>query len=83
MQNSDLADRYDIAVENAFSALGDLPDDPEEAWSITRDTILTTPAANIPVKRAVRRLGSRQRPWTSSTRRRKHDLKATMTNGKD
>ena len=28
-------------------------------------------------------LGSRQRPWTSSTRRRKHDLKATMMNGKD
>jgi len=81
MQNSDLADRYDIAVENAFSALGDLPDDPEEAWSITRDTILTTAAANIPVKRAA--LGSRQRPWTSSTRRRKHDLKATMTSRKD
>ena len=47
MQNSDL-------VENAFSALCDLPDDPEEAWSITRDTILTTAAANIPIKRAVR-----------------------------
>ena len=85
MQNSDLADRYDIAVENAFSALGDLPDDPEESWSITRDTILTTAAANIPVKRAVRR------PWLTtetmdiitSTRRRQHDLKATMTNGKD
>jgi len=57
MQNSDLADRYDIAVENAFSALGDLLGDPEEAWSITRDTILTTAAANIPVKRAV------CRPW--------------------
>ena len=41
MQNSDLADRYDIAVENAFSALGDLPDDPEEVWSITRDITLT------------------------------------------
>ena len=41
-------------MENAFSALGDLPDDPEEAWSITRDTILTTAAANIPIKRAVR-----------------------------
>jgi len=60
MQNSDLADRYDIAVENAFSALGDLPDDPEEGWSITRDTILTTAAANIPVKRAVRR------PWLTT-----------------
>ena len=45
-----------MSVENAFSALGDLPDDPVEAWSITRDTILlTTAAANIPVKRAVRR----------------------------
>ena len=44
MQNSDLADRYNIAVENAFSVLGDLPEDPEEAWSITRDTILTTAA---------------------------------------
>ena len=47
-------------MENAFSALGDLPDDPEEAWSITRDTILTTAAANIPVKRAVRR------PWLTT-----------------
>jgi len=34
LQNSDLVDKY-IAVENAFSALGDLPEDPEEAWSIT------------------------------------------------
>ena len=45
MQNSDLADRYNIAVEmlcQAFSVLGDLPEDPEEAWSITRDTVLTT-----------------------------------------
>jgi len=32
----------------------------EEAWSITRDTILTTAAANIPVKRAVRR------PWLTT-----------------
>ena len=47
MQNSDLADRYNIAAENAFSVLGDLPEDPEEAWSITRDTILTTAAENI------------------------------------
>ena len=31
MQNSDLAARYNIAVENAFSVLGDLPEDPEEA----------------------------------------------------
>ena len=31
-----VADRYNIAVENAFSVLGDLPEDPEEAWSITR-----------------------------------------------
>ena len=63
MQNSDLADTYDIAVENAFRALGDLPDDPEEAWSITRDTILTTAAANIPVKiEPCVTLGSRQRP---------------------
>ena len=38
-----------------YSVLGDLPEDPEEAWSITRDTILTTAAENIPVKRAVRR----------------------------
>jgi len=60
MQNSDLADIYDIAVENAFSALGDLTDDPEEAWSIRRDTILTTVAANIPVKTAVRR------PWLTT-----------------
>ena len=67
-------------MENAFSVLVDLPEDPEEAWSITRDTIPTTAAENIPVKRAVRR------PWlTTETmdRRRKHDLKATMTNGKD
>jgi len=42
-------------VRNAFSALGDLPDDTEEAWSTTRDTILTKAAANILVKRAVRR----------------------------
>ena len=49
MQNSDLAERYNIAVENAFSVLGDLPEDPEEAWSITRDTILTTAAENIPL----------------------------------
>ena len=81
MQNSDLADRYNIAVENAFIVLGDLPEDPEEAWSITRDTILTTAAENIPEPCVA--LGSRQRPWTSLTRRRKHDLKATMTNEKD
>jgi len=37
-----------------------LPEDPEEAWSITRDTILTTAAENIPVKRAVRR------PWLTT-----------------
>ena len=40
MQNSDLADRYNIAVENAFSILGDIPEDPEEAWSITRDVVV-------------------------------------------
>ena len=51
MQNSDLADKYDIAVENA---------DPEQAWSITRDTILTTAAANIAIKSAVRR------PWLAT-----------------
>ena len=44
----------------AFSVLGDLPEDPEEAWSITRDTILTTAAENIPVKRDVRR------PWLTT-----------------
>ena len=31
---SDLADRYDIAVQNVV----DFPDDPEEVWSITRVT---------------------------------------------
>jgi len=82
MQNSDIADKYDIAVENAFSALGDLREDPEEAWSITRNTILTTAAANVPVKRAV------CRPWrTTETmdiidQKKKHDLKATTTNEK-
>jgi len=60
MQNSDLADKCDIAVENAFSALGDFQDDPEQAWSITRDTILTTAAANIAIKSAVRR------PWLAT-----------------
>ena len=43
-----------------FSVLGDLPENPEEAWSITRDTILTTAAENIPVKRAMRR------PWLTT-----------------
>ena len=37
----------------------------------------------VPSKEPCVALGSRQRPWTSSTRRRKYDLKATMTNGKD
>ena len=42
---------------SAFRRSGTAVEDPEEAWSITRDTILTTAAENIPVKRAVRR------PW--------------------
>jgi len=49
--------RNNNAVENAFSALADLPDGPEEAWSVTRQTILTMATAKILVKRVVRR------PW--------------------
>ena len=43
-----------ISLRMFDHAEGDLPEDREEAWSITRDTILTTGAENIPVKRAVR-----------------------------
>jgi len=60
MQDSNLAEQYNIAVENAFSALDELPDDPEEAWSVTRQTILATAAAQIPMKRTVRR------PWLTA-----------------
>ena len=61
MQSSGLADGYGVAVENAFSVLGDLPEGPGGgAWSITRDAILTTAAEDVPVKGAVRR------PWLAA-----------------
>jgi len=43
-------------VENAFSALGDLPEDPKEAWSITYTRYHIDNSCrkfNVPVKRAV------------------------------
>ena len=52
--------KFHTSVRGDQFVLGDLLEDPEEAWSITRDTILTTAAENIPVKRAVRR------PWLTT-----------------
>ena len=49
VQDPALAEKYNVTVMNAFSALSDLPTDPEEAWATTRQTILTA-AATIPVK---------------------------------
>ena len=59
-QDLELAAKYNIAVSNAFTALGSLPDNVEEAWATTRQTILTTAADIIPVQRQQRR------PWLTS-----------------
>ena len=40
--DSSLAHRYDTAVSNAFDALGELPDDVEDAWQSVHRTIMSS-----------------------------------------
>ena len=55
-----LAQRYNVAVSNAFDALGELSDDVEVAWQSVHRTILSSAEATLP------RQTSRKRPWLSS-----------------
>ena len=56
-QDSELADKYNVTISNAFAALGHLSHDPESAWEQVRDTIVTTAKAVVPAQR------SKHRPW--------------------
>ena len=58
--DSSLADRYNIAVSNAFGDLDELPDDVEDVWQSIHRTILSSAEATIPKQI------SRIRPWLSS-----------------
>ena len=58
--DSSLADRYNIAVSNAFGDLDELPDDVEDAWQSIHRTILSSAEATVPKQI------SRRRPWLSS-----------------
>jgi len=58
--DSSLADRYNVAVSNAFGDLDELPDDVEDAWQSIRRTILSSAETTIPKQI------SRRRPWLSS-----------------
>jgi len=72
LQNKDLTSNYSVAIANAFTILGNLPDDEEVAWFAIRDTIVSTAKKIVPPKRLQRR------PWLSGealsiwTRRRRH-----------
>ena len=54
LQDADLASNYNVAITNAFAALGDLPEDEEAAWSTVRDTITSTAKKIVPPKRPQR-----------------------------
>jgi len=56
-QDSELADKYNVTISNAFAALGHHSQDPESARKQVRDTIVTTAIAVVPVRR------SKHRPW--------------------
>jgi len=58
--DSSLADRYNIAVSNAFGDLDELPDDVEDAWQSIHRTILSSAEATVPKQI------SRRRPWLTS-----------------
>src|SRR5664279_2261353 len=76
MQDSSLAHAYNVAVSNAFTALSDLPEDPEEAWTTTRQTILKAATSIIPLQR------SQHRPWLSAqTMKIIDDKKTARLNG--
>jgi len=60
VSDSSLADRYNIAVSNAFGDLGELPDDVEDTWQSVHQTILSSAEATLPKQT------SRRRPRLSS-----------------
>ena len=57
--DTSLADRYNVAVSNAFDDLDELPDDVADAWQSIRQTILSSAEATVPKQI------SRRRPWLS------------------
>ena len=50
---------YNVKISNAFSALGSLPEDSDEALGKIRDTILSTASVIVPPRR------SKKRKWLS------------------
>jgi len=59
LQDKDFAGNYSVAIANAFTILGNLPDDEEVAWFAVRDTIVSTAKKIVPPKRLQRG------PWLS------------------
>jgi len=57
--NSNPAHCYNIAISNAFDALGELPDNVKDAWQSVRRTIVSTAKATLPKQT------TRRRPWLS------------------
>jgi len=55
LQDKDFASNYSLVIANAFTILGDLPDDEEVAWFAVCDTIVSTAKKIVPLKRLQRR----------------------------